>query len=281
MIGIYKIENLITHQCYIGQSKFIERRWQEHRNRLNIGTSKLYQALREYGIDNFSWEIIEECSQNELDEREIYWIQFYNSFNDGYNSTLGGRFQSTINVEDIYAAWDSGLSNKQIAEKFNISTSIVYEILVRYKNYTKHEVKVRGGRLAAINNSNNAYNGLDNIVFRYDLDGKYLDAWHSIKEASKTLGISSDSIRRALNGKYNKAGGFMWSREQKENIGVCPTKNAGVAIKVQKFDLNDNFIEEYESYSAAARSVNKTDTALIRRVVNKPNKTAYGFKWKN
>jgi hypothetical protein len=49
--------------------------------------------MRKYGIENFFVEKIEECEEDRLDEREIYWIQKYNSFNDGYNSTLGGRFE--------------------------------------------------------------------------------------------------------------------------------------------------------------------------------------------
>ena len=91
MIGIYKIENLITHECYIGQSKFIERRWREHKSayRLN-NTNKFYLAIQRYGLENFSFEVIEECAQEELDEREIYWIDYFNSYEKGYNSSIGG-----------------------------------------------------------------------------------------------------------------------------------------------------------------------------------------------
>lgn len=92
MIGIYKIENKINGHIYIGQSVNIERRFQEHKgyHRKNHPEKVLYKAFTKYGIDNFSFDIIEECSKELLDEREIYWISYFNSFHNGYNETAGG-----------------------------------------------------------------------------------------------------------------------------------------------------------------------------------------------
>ena len=76
-IGIYKITNNINGHCYIGQSSQIEKRWKNHKiasNNQNDSSYEypLYKAMRKYGIENFTFEIIEECSIKELDEREIY-----------------------------------------------------------------------------------------------------------------------------------------------------------------------------------------------------------------
>lgn len=90
MIGIYKITNLINNKSYIGQSIDIKRRWSEHRARR--GTNPIYKDMEEFGLDNFSFEILEECQQDKLDEREIYWIQKYDTYYNGYNRTLGGQF---------------------------------------------------------------------------------------------------------------------------------------------------------------------------------------------
>lgn len=94
--GIYCIKNNITKECYIGQSRDIERRWQDHKkpSRLNY-SSPIYKAFNKYGISNFTFSIVETmpstCSDAALDERESYWINKYNSFNYGYNETTGGK----------------------------------------------------------------------------------------------------------------------------------------------------------------------------------------------
>ena len=75
--GIYKIQNLINNKIYIGQSIEIERRWQKH---LTANDNFLiHKALKKYGKENFIFSIVEECDQSQLDEREQYWIQYYNS----------------------------------------------------------------------------------------------------------------------------------------------------------------------------------------------------------
>ena len=94
MIGIYKITNKINNHCYIGQSVNIEHRFQEHKKPYNWkreSTKALYQAFQKYGLNNFTFEIIEECNEKQLDEKEQYWIQYYNSYKNGYNMTSGGE----------------------------------------------------------------------------------------------------------------------------------------------------------------------------------------------
>lgn len=51
----------------------------------------LYQAIRKYGVENFSFEVLEECDISLLDEKEVYYINLYNSYKEGYNATLGGQ----------------------------------------------------------------------------------------------------------------------------------------------------------------------------------------------
>ena len=71
---------------YVGQSIDIQRRWAEHRRKMNIKNTLLYQAMREFGIDNFSFEVIEECELVDLNDKEKYYIDKYNTMNpNGYN----------------------------------------------------------------------------------------------------------------------------------------------------------------------------------------------------
>lgn len=94
MIGIYKIQNLVNGKIYIGQSNNIERRFREHKSKGETSRIPLDIAIQKYGITNFSYEIIEQCSILELNKREEYWIKFYNSKIDGYNCSSGGDSSS-------------------------------------------------------------------------------------------------------------------------------------------------------------------------------------------
>ena len=91
--GIYKITNLITEECYIGQSVDIYKRWCQHcKCGLGIDTpagNKLYKAIQEIGLENFSFQVLEECSNLELNEKEKYYINLYDSCNFGYNGNMG------------------------------------------------------------------------------------------------------------------------------------------------------------------------------------------------
>ena len=93
--GIYKITNQTNDMCYIGQSVDIAKRWKDHAKcGLGIDTpasNKLYKAMQEDGLHNFSWELLQTCNRNELDEREKYYIELYQSKEYGYNSTAGNK----------------------------------------------------------------------------------------------------------------------------------------------------------------------------------------------
>ena len=81
MTGIYKITNLINNKIYIGQSVDIKRRWYYYTNPPEVldYRSKIISAIKKYGIKNFKFEVLEECAIEDLDKREYYYINFYDS----------------------------------------------------------------------------------------------------------------------------------------------------------------------------------------------------------
>lgn len=87
--GIYKITNLNNNMCYVGQAANISDRWRQHIKRgLGAETptrNKLYPAMSAIGVENFSFEIIEECDRALLNEREDYWQEFYHAKDFGYS----------------------------------------------------------------------------------------------------------------------------------------------------------------------------------------------------
>lgn len=109
--GIYMVINLINDKKYIGQSinikqRFITNHQYDFNNPKNSSyNTKFYQALRKYGWNNFAVLVLEQCDKNQLDEREIYYIDKYNTFKEGYNSTIGGQY------------WTSKIHSQEIEEK--------------------------------------------------------------------------------------------------------------------------------------------------------------------
>lgn len=103
LCGIYCIENIINHKKYIGQSIDIKARWAQHRRASVIARDTfLYQSMRKHGLDNFKFYIIEECSKEQLNDREMYWIKYYDSYKNGYNMTPGGNEKCEhINCQNI------------------------------------------------------------------------------------------------------------------------------------------------------------------------------------
>lgn len=92
--GIYKITNLKDNKIYIGQSTDIKTRWSNHIKAAlkidSIAHSRVHDAMGEEGIWNFTFELLEQCPKEKLNEREKYYIEFYQSNIYGYNKTTGG-----------------------------------------------------------------------------------------------------------------------------------------------------------------------------------------------
>lgn len=96
VMGIYKITHIETGRMYIGQAVDIAARWKEHcKCALGIGSTsyqsnKFYKAMHDKGIENFTFEILETCARDKLNEREFYWIDVNNATTFGFNSKAGG-----------------------------------------------------------------------------------------------------------------------------------------------------------------------------------------------
>lgn len=134
MIGIYKITNKINGKFYIGQSNNINRRFQEHITKGQLSRIPLDIAIQKYGKENFLYEILEECSIDQLNEKEKYWIEKLQATKYGYNCFTGGDEQSIgenngrsklteEDVRKIRIAYNNHLKQKDVYKEFeNIIT---------------------------------------------------------------------------------------------------------------------------------------------------------------
>ena len=103
MAFIYKITNDINQKVYIGMTeRTIEERFKEHcreYKQRRCEKRPLYSAMKKYGPEHFHVELVEET--NSPEEREQYWIKYYNSYKEGYNATIGGDGKSHIDNNEI------------------------------------------------------------------------------------------------------------------------------------------------------------------------------------
>ena len=91
-MGIYRITNLDNNMAYVGQSVNIRERWREHIKAglgINSSNNRLYSSMKQFGPENFMFEVLEECERPALNERERYWIDFYRTESFGLNSNKG------------------------------------------------------------------------------------------------------------------------------------------------------------------------------------------------
>lgn len=145
---IYKITNNINGKSYIGQTTDYKRRFQEHRQ-LGYGSEQnklLYYAFKKYGIGNFSFEVIEDKTPN-YNEREKYWIAYYDSFENGYNMTEGGEEPPlNIGVNSPFVTH----TEEQIAEIKRLlkETKIQYKDIAKIFNYDSSSIeRINYGKL--------------------------------------------------------------------------------------------------------------------------------------
>lgn len=206
---IYKITNLINNKVYIGQTiSTLSKRWREHRHQAEEGNKNyhLYQAMRKYGVENFRIEAIEQCPNEELNNREKFWIKYYDSFGqNGYNLTLGGDGADTIKHQEIFSMWDDGKSIGEIVKKVGYSRDAIARILSGYQNYSIEE----SNRRAHINSGK----AMGRAVLQLNKTTEEVVAeYESLAAAERSTGINHGNISNVCNKKpgYKSAGGYKW-----------------------------------------------------------------------
>lgn len=201
MAYIYKITNKLNGKIYIGKTEYtIEKRWKEHISKVDAyaGKRPLYSALKKYGIDNFSLEKIEECNSEEVDEKEKYWIEFYDSYENGYNATLGGEGVSLCNNNIIFALWNNNKTITEICKITGYGREAVSKALDKY-NISIQERQQRG------------YNAQGKITAKLDKDTEeILEIFPSAEAAGRAIGKKASNINNVCNGKRKTAYGYKW-----------------------------------------------------------------------
>lgn len=132
---IYIIKNFINNKVYIGQTcQPAKTRFKQHLKCLKSSRKQLIcRAILKYGKENFFYEILEECDKQILNQREEYYIDFYNSYINGYNLTKGGsqsrKAPLVLDDINIVKLYKGGKSLRAIGALHNVSTGPIIRIL--------------------------------------------------------------------------------------------------------------------------------------------------------
>tara|TARA_B110000211_G_C13858585_1_gene455445 strand:+ start:83 stop:709 length:627 start_codon:yes stop_codon:yes gene_type:complete len=205
MIGIYIITSP-NNKSYIGLSKDIKKRWNGYS--INKKTApqqtKLYYSFKKYGIKNHEFKVLEECTLEELVDKEIFYIEKYNSVEKGLNISRGGNYFGETNLgkkhkmSTIVKMKDWWGKNKQPRSmetiqkisktKLENPRTTTKEMIENFRTISPHKKP----------------------IIQYGLDGEFINSFNSINEAARELNIRNDGISACLRQKQKTAYGFIW-----------------------------------------------------------------------
>lgn len=211
---VYLIENQVNNKKYVGKTyQTLQNRWKEHcktAKRDEAQHRPLYRAINKYGIENFSISIIEQTDN--LEEREKFWINYYNSYAEGYNATLGGDGRPYISY-----------TNEEIIEKYNQTKSI--QETAKFFEIDRDSVSLRlkaagidipiGGD---IYNDKRLWKASQ--ILQFSLDNNFIQEFASMSEAANFLitnNITKSQVKhivtnigRCCKNQRKSAYGFIW-----------------------------------------------------------------------
>lgn len=200
---IYLITNNVNGNKYVGKTELsIEERWGQHikdSKKEKCEIRPLYRAIRKYGVENFSIKEIDTGQGEELNNKEQYWIQHYDTYNNGYNATLGGDGKILLDYDEIIKTYLLNHNAAEVARTLGCSVDSVYKIL-----------KVND--IPITKNTEVITEKYAKEIVQYDKKGNFIQTHRSAHEAARVLGDERyrQHIQECLKGKRKSAYGHLW-----------------------------------------------------------------------
>jgi group I intron endonuclease len=286
---IYKATNRINGKSYVGQSVHPLERISQHVGDRRNTNSIFHKAIDKYGIGSFDWTILVKVDGKDMaNKAEKHYIKTENTYKpNGYNMTKGGDGGSMWNAIPVVCLtkdgefikrYDSASESRKdgfygsdvLDSCRNIHKTCKGRIFMFEADYLKN-----GGRKWSKPMPNHT-----RAIIQCDLRGNMIKRFQSIAEAEKELNIGHNLIVSCAVGRYKQSHGFIFVYEEDFPIkDIDSRKHKKKGHKVAKVDKNTGeILQVYERMSDAARELGGSHK-LIHRVVDEPNKTAYGYRW--
>lgn len=290
MTGIYAIHNIINDKYYIGQAKDIHLRWIQHRSRLKCQTHEnlhLQAAYNKYGKENFEYLVVEECEEVQLNDKEIRYIEEYDSYYNGYNQDKGGvgctgykhteeeiakmrliqNPKSVLQIDmnlNIVAEW---VSCSHAGKTLGLSTRGIKACC----NRVNHQKTIGGFywiyKDEYVNNTVdwdyylNINESKPKRVSQYDLHMNLITIWDSSYKAQTLGGYAASEISAVCNHKKRTYKQCIWrftdeytDEDYVKDCNTNFTKRPSVGARtVYRYDLNRSLLDIYESLADAVR----------------------------
>lgn len=286
---IYKVTNKINGKMYIGQTNNFEKRKREHTT-YDINDSCLFhRALRKYGLDNFTWEIIDNAeSKKEADMLERYYIEQYRTYKNsgiGYNMTKGGDGGSMWNASPVVKLTLEGEYVKRYdsAGECRIDGYHDSDVLRSCRSnsitckgfmFMFERDYIKNGPKKYIKPDNNCKKKID----QYSISGDFIKTFNSVQEAADITGSNRSSISGCLSGIYKTANGFIWTYHGEPIKDINDHNVIRKGIPIYQLSKNGDILNSFDRITDAGKALG-VNYKSIHKVLDNPNRTAFGYKW--
>lgn len=236
--GIYMCTCIVNGKSYIGQSKDVKLRKCQHLSELRNGShfnKYLQRSYNKYKGYNFTWEVLEYCDENILDDREIYWISYYDTYKNGYNANEGGsanrNFDRTLEFKQnlsviLKNSWaNADDRRKELSERMLGDKNPMFgKCGPLNPTYGKDRSGKNGSMYGKSHTDESkelnrqAHLGAKNKMSKPVVCIETQAIFASQGEAGRVMGCDSSTINKCCRGVKKTAGGFHWRYATPEEI---------------------------------------------------------------
>lgn len=283
---IYKATNKINGKSYIGQTCDVKQRIWQHMRCYEKENCLFHRALLKYGKENFTWDVIDSCNgKKESITLEKHYIELYNTYKNGYNENKGGV--GGFNARAVVCLTKSGEFVKSYDSAADaqrdgfMNTDVLLcckgkQLTCKGHQFMFEDDYNRFGSKKYVKPESKCMRS----VIQCDMNGKFINKYKSVKEASEITGANRTTISGVLSGNYKSANGYIFVYEENfpiKDLSIYKKRKKGKKV-AQVNPKTGEIIKVFDRISEAGKELG-VNYKSIHHVVDLEDRTAYGYKW--